>query len=411
MRRLLSVLISISVLFSVSVAQAPSPAFYLMDEALNTLEEHYFGFEKIDYGALGRDATTKLEVACKDLKPCPFTVGETILDDVLSSIGDGHTFRLSLNAWTQFLANANNAPLPMIGLKYAPLPDASALVVTRVLENSPAKLAGIQRGDIVKSVNGVSFENYKSATQAVNAITTLELSKQSITLDLQPKNSNLPKTVVLEPAMLNPWLPSFELSDGVAIITFYQYLTDGLIASKVHDFVRQAQALNARAIILDVRGSGGGSGYESAASAGAFLNQAVGTNFEAAGGSGKVEFLNGSITGTGFRIPTPALWTGKLIVLTNHISRSAAEYMTFFLQNAGRAKVLGEPTAGVLNTSTSIFPLPGDSSLAVTAAHSSTLTGKPHPERITPDIVLTDDMAALSQGRDLILEKALELLK
>ena len=115
-------------------------------------------------------------------------------------------------------------------------------------------------------MNGVSLENYKSATQAVNAITTLEFSKQSITFEVQSQNTDLPKTVVLEPAMLNPWLPSYELgSDGVAIITFYQYLTGGLIASKVHDFVRLAQAANARAIVLDVRGSGGGSGYESGA--------------------------------------------------------------------------------------------------------------------------------------------------
>jgi carboxyl-terminal processing protease len=410
MRKFFAILISFATFATLSIAQAPSPAYYLLDEALNTLEERYFGFAKIDFQALNVDGVARLEVACKDLTPCPFDVAEPILDDLLAGVGDGHTFRLTANAWAQFVANADNAPLPMIGLKFAPLPDASALVVTRVLENSPAKLAGLIRGDVVSAVNDMSFDKFKSATQAVNAITTLELNKQSITFEISHGASER-KSVKLEPVALKPWLPSYELrADGVAVITFYQYLTGGLIASTVHEYVRQAKVANARAIILDVRGSGGGSGYESAAAAGAFV-EPVGTQFKNLRGDGTIMYQNGEIANTGFRLPNPANWTGTVMVLTNHVSRSAAEYMTFFLQEAGRAKVIGEPTAGVLNTSTSIYPLPGDSSLAVTSGRSSTLAGVPHPERVTPDIIMTDDMAALSQGRDVILEKALELLK
>ncbi len=410
MRKLLAVLISFAVFTTFSLAQAPSPAQYFLDEALTTLEERYFGFATIDFKTLDQNANAKLELACKDLLPCPFAAGESTLDDVLAGVGDGHTFRLTPIAWAQFVANSDNAPLLMIGLKFAPLPDASALVVTRVLEGSPAKLAGIQRGDVVWAVNGTPLENFKSAAQAVNAITTLEFNKQSITLEVSRGNGEH-KTVKLEPAELKPWLPSYELRpDGVAVITFYQYLTGGLIASSVHDFVKQAQAAKARAMVLDVRGSGGGSGFESVAAAGAFT-EPVGTQFENTRGKGKIVYQNGEIANSGFKIGNPANWTQPVVVLTNHISRSAAEYMAFFLQESGRAKVIGEATAGVLNTSTSIFPLPGGSSLAVTSGRSSDLNGVPHPERVTPDVVMTDDMAALSQGRDLILLKALEMLK
>lgn len=410
MRKFLAVLVSFVALTSFSIAQAPSPAQYLLGEALLTFEERYFGFKEIDFNALGHDANTKLELACKDLSPCPFSVGESTLDNMLSSVGDGHTFRLTPIAWAQFVANSDNASLPMIGLKFAPLPDASALVVTRVLEGSPAQLAGIERGDVIWAVGGVSLETFKSASEAVSVITTFEFNKQGITLEVSHLGSER-KTVKLEPAELKPWLPSYELRpDGVAVITFYQYLTGNLIASRVHEFVRFAQAAKARAIVLDVRGSGGGSGYESVASAGAFV-EPVGTQFENTRGKGRVVYQNGQIANSGFRISNPAIWTGTVLVLTNHISRSAAEYMTFFLSETGRAKVIGEVTAGVLNTSTSIFPLPGGSSLAVTSGRSSSLNGVPHPEFVTPDVVMTDDMAALSQGRDLILLKALEMLK
>jgi carboxyl-terminal processing protease len=282
-----------------------------------------------------------------------------------------------------------------------------------VREDSPAKRAGLERGDSVWGINETSLEGFKTSTEAVTAIANLEFSGKPFSLSIQPKGGVERKSVSLEPDGLKPWLPSFELrNDGVAVITFYQFLTTGLIASKVHEYVKRAQTAGARAIILDLRGSGGGSGYESAAAAGAFMTQPVGTIFETARGKSSFYFQNGAIENTNFRIPEPALWTGKLLVLTNHISRSAAEYTAFFLQNAGRATVIGEATAGVLNTSTSIYPLPGGSNLAVTYGRSSTLNGVPHPEKVTPDIPLTDDMATLtSGGRDLILERALESLR
>jgi carboxyl-terminal processing protease len=73
--------------------------------------------------------------------------------------------------------------------------------------------------------------------------------------------------------------------------------------------------------------------------------------------------------------------------------------------------VIGERTAGVLNTSTSLYPLPDGSTLAITAGRSSSLDGAPHPEFVTPDVELTDDMAALASGRDVILNAALGQVK
>ena len=76
MRRLLASLVSFIVLTTMSVAQAPSPAQYLLDEAINTISERYFGFAQIDDSALNRNANQELELACKVLMPCPYSVGE-----------------------------------------------------------------------------------------------------------------------------------------------------------------------------------------------------------------------------------------------------------------------------------------------------------------------------------------------
>lgn len=419
MLRLLLVAVSLLTFQAASFAQAPSPAQVLLERGLTLLESNYYGFKPIDYDRLEADAALKLQSLCAGQSACPYSAGSSVLDETLASLGDGHSFRLSANRYAQFNADARGATLPIVGLKFGELPDAAALVITRVREGSSADKAGLKRGDVVSSVDGRALSEFKSASEATAFVTGLEFAGKPFTLGVSSQTTSAPsgtpstmleRPVTLTPELLTPWLPSYALrADGIAVITFYQYLTNNQIAAKVHAFVREAQAANARAVILDVRGSGGGSAFESLGSAGAFMDL-VGVRFENKYGSGANVFENGAITGTGFRIANPAKWTGPLLVLTNRISRSAAEYMAYFLQRAGRARVLGEPTAGVLNTSTTVSPLPDGGAIAVTSGRSKTLDGAAHPERIAPDTVISDDMVALSKGRDVILERAVQLL-
>ncbi len=419
MLRPLLVAFAFLTLQAASFAQAPSPAQVLLERGLSLLESNYYGFKAIDYAKLETDSALKLQGVCAGQSVCPYSAGSSVLDETLASLGDGHSFRLNANRYAQFNADAAGAKLPIVGLKFDALPDAPALVITRVREGSSAQAMGLKRGDVISSVDGRALSSFSSAAEATSFITGLEFAGKPFTVQVSSTTQSLSSTsngatlervVTLTPELLTPWLPSYVLRpDGIAVITFYQYLTGNQIAAKVHGYVRDAQAANAKAVILDVRGSGGGSAFESLASAGAFM-ESVGVRFESKFGSGANVFENGAITGTGFKISNPAQWTGPLLVLTNHISRSAAEYMTFFLQRAGRAKVLGEPTAGVLNTSTTVSPLPDGGAIAVTSGRSFTLDGAAHPERIAPDTVITDDMVALSKGRDVILERAVHIL-
>ncbi len=404
MRRLMLFCTAMLTLTVSSYAQAPSQAIFLIERAVDLLSSQYAGFAKFDLPALEKTAKAKLEVVCKDLPRCDYPQGLPILDNLISSLGDGHTFRMSALRRAEFNANAANQPLLGVGMKFAALPDSPALVVTRVLESSPATQAGIKRGDVVVGVNG-SLARFKSSTEAVTAISELEDS--SVRLEFEFSNN---QKITLEPRKIGPWLPSLEIKNDLAIITFYQFLTP-LVAARVFEHIKSATA--AKAIILDVRGSGGGSAFESMGSAGAFA-EPVGTNFETNNGKGGYEFRGGSITSNGTTIwnfPNFRRWNKPVLVLTNKISRSAAEYMTYFLQRAGRAVVIGERTAGVLNTSTGLYNLPDGSTLAITAGRSSDLAGVAHPEFVTPDIEMLDDMSALSGGRDLILEKATEMLR
>ena len=354
MLRPLVVSLAFLALQAASFAQAPSPAQVLLERGLSLLESNYYGFKRIDYAKLETDSGLKLRSVCAGQSACPYSAGSSVLAEALASLGDGHSFLLSANRYAQFNADASGAKLLIVGLKFDALPDAAALIITRVREGSSAERAGLKRGDVVTGVDGRALSEFASAAEAVSAITSLEFAGQPFALGISSQtvsasvaaggisftpSTMLERQVTLTPELTTPWLPSYALrSDGIAVITFYQYLTGNQIAAKVHAFVRQAQAANARAIILDVRGSGGGSAFESLASAGAFVDT-VGVRYENKYGSAVNVFENGAITGTGFKIANPAKWTGPLLVLTNHISRSAAEYMAYFLQQIGRAHV------------------------------------------------------------------------
>lgn len=419
MRQLLRASLVALIVSGAVVAQSNSPARDLFETAFGLIESAYFGYEKLDTNALYARFNARLNELCLSAKPCGFDVGNRVIDELTAAIGDGHTFRLTPLARKLSDADFAGTPLPSIGLKFAPLPDAPALVVTRALENEAGWNAGVRRGDTVWALGDQPLERFGSANDAIEAIQSQELESRAISLSVS-RNGAARHEVSLEPHLRGPWLPTLELRDDpgiprVGIISFYQFRTGGQVANRVHELVRQAQATDARAIILDLRHSGGGSAYEALGAAGAFT-EPVEMRVKARVGGYALEYQGGVVSFTGRSnqervVTNPVRWDGPVVVLTNATARSAAEYTAFFLQRVGRARVIGEPTAGVLNTATSLMNLPDGSLLAVTSARSFTPDDAPNPATITPDVLVRDDLSALSRGRDVVLEAALRSLE
>ena len=167
-----------------------------------------------------------------------------------------------------------------------------------------------------------------------------------------------------------------------------------------------------------MRDSAGGLVTEMLASLGAFLEHPVLLD-EFRWGRMKFEFVNGkfiqtendnSVT-TVPLVGQPTLWTGKIVVLTNAIAKSAPEYLAYLLQKTKRARVIGMPTLGALDTSNSFFNLPDGSSMAISLGRALESDGQKFPTKVTPDQIVPDDLMALSLGRDVILETALKSLE
>jgi carboxyl-terminal processing protease len=416
---ILGIVLTVILALSFTKADTLSPGMQLFDKALELLETNYYGYSKFDIQNLRTTFQPKIDTACKNFDPCPYSVTEGIVTDMISSLSDPHTYRLNLDqtkARDREFAGSNVCTA-CIGVRLSALPDSSVLMVLRVLQGSPADKAGIKRGDLVFKFGNVRVSHFKNEIEAIAAFKALESQNKPFTLQVSgPDATN--RTLEVAPANLTPWLPQLEWRGDVAVITIFQFKAGGQIASRIHAIVRQAQAKRAKAIVLDVRDSAGGLVTEMLASVGAFLERPVLLD-EFRWGHMKFEFINGKFVQTENNdnvttvslIGQPMLWKGKIVVLTNGIAKSAPEYLAYLLQKSKRTLVIGAPTLGALDTSNSFFYLPDGSSMAISLGRAKDENGIKFPSRVTPDKIVNDDLVALSLGRDVILETALRSLE
>jgi carboxyl-terminal processing protease len=396
-----------------------SPASWLFNRALTTLQANYFGYAPLDTGGLREQYLPRLENACEGLTECPFEAVNDLISEMISSIGDPHTYRLAPDQAATINRDFGNLPslTPSFGMTVDAMPDAPMLVVKRVRENGPAFRADLRRGDVILGWNGSSLSAFGSVQEALKRLYQAERDAETLQLEVRRAGQGV-RTLEIAPVPLQPWPPQLEMRpNGMAVITFYQFKASGHVARIVHQLVARAINANARGIVLDVRDSAGGLISECLGVLGAFMdNPALLDEFR--DGRYRFEFAEGrfvQIDPLGRRAEVPVVnqtsrWTGPLVVLTNDRAKSAPEYLAYLLQRARRARVVGEPTLGALDTSNGFFPLPDGSAMAVSMGRSLELSGTPFPKRVKPDITSHDDLAALAAGRDLTLELAVRPL-
>jgi carboxyl-terminal processing protease len=404
---------------AVSSAAAPSPAETLFARALDVLEANYFGYAKLDPERLRESFQPKLEAACKSFETCPYDAVSGVVNEMIASLSDPHTYRLTPEQTgvieADFAGTRSNTP--QFGLTVAEVPDAAALVVKRVLEAGPAAQGGFKRGDLILSINNQPLELFDSSDAAIADLKSLERSNVPTNFEVMRGAGRYRFSV--QSQRLEPWLPQLEvLPNQVGVITFFQFKAGGHVANRVHELVRRAQDLQLRALILDVRDSAGGLVSECLGSVGAFLEPVMQTHefrfgrvrFEYSKGRFAQVNTDGSRSDPQVIVNNPSRWTGPIVILTNSRAKSAPEYLAYLLQHHARARVIGEPTLGALNTSNSFFSLPDKSSMAVSMGRALETDGTPYPARVTPDQVVSDAAEMLASGRDLPLERALQIL-
>lgn len=106
--------------------------------------------------------------------------------------------------------------------------------------------------------------------------------------------------------------------------------------------------------------------------------------------------------------PSKPKLKGKVIFITNGIAISYSESFMGYIEGYKLASIVGEPTAGS-NGNINIMQLPGGYAISFTGMKVTKIDGSPlHGVGITPTIPLKRSIKGVREGRDELLERAME---
>jgi carboxyl-terminal processing protease len=209
------------------------------------------------------------------------------------------------------------------------------VVISDPYENSPAQKAGLKAGDRILEVNGKSAKG--KSTSEVSAIlkgqpgTTLKL-----TILAYGETNPVEKTVTREEIKL-PNIPyADKVADDIAYIQLNQF-TENAAKELKEAFVRQ-KGQGAKALIIDLRGNGGGLLQEAVL----IMNLFVDKNNTIVSTKGKLREKNFD-----HKTVFPALDLNiPIAVLVDNNSASASEIVAGSFQDLDRGVIIGQRTYG-----------------------------------------------------------------
>ncbi|MBB3729470.1 S41 family peptidase [Nonomuraea dietziae] len=206
------------------------------------------------------------------------------------------------------------------------------LFITRVLPGSPAAKAGIRAGDIIVKVNGVPAFIGDTVNQGILDA----FASGTVRLTLKRPTTGRTRTVELKegPVTRPPQVAtSKRLGDGVAYVQlpgFFEGAADQVIAKL------QGKP---KAVVLDLRGNGGGSPREVTRLLGAFAHGKVTSYFCPLEGDCAPNRTDDSVPLLGLR----------LVVLTDRGCASACEDFSAAVKGHGLGTLVGTRTAGAVS--------------------------------------------------------------
>ncbi len=259
-------------------------------------------------------------------------------------------------------------------------------VVTEVLPGSPAEAAGILPGWIVVAREGVPLGPRIDFRPKEGEAAVWEF------LDATDRPVRL--APVAQPLSLAPRQVARVLDDGVVYLRFDEFNGSG------RRWLSRQLAAHAGApgVIVDLRQNAGGETISLGVTIGEFFERAVdcGTFIKRSGARAvKTSWQLGS-----------ARYRGRVAVLVDGATGSAAEIFAAVLQEHGRATVIGRRTAGAVLASW-YYALPDGGQLQLSREDYLTPRGRRlEGVGVEPDVTVTRTLADLRAGRDPDLAEA-----
>lgn len=336
----------------------------------------------------------------------------------LAVIGRIHDTHANIWGRDESLEKFRGVNSPPVGITFV----EDKAVVTRYLDQALAEKSGLKIGDIIEKINDKKMSDIVKEsldmTPASNYPTQLRdisrviLKTNESSLKIQYKRGDVTKEIQLDcypkdkyktnpNALYDNTVPSFKMIRPDIAYLYPGSLKPGEIDKIIPEIAKT------RGLIVDFRT------YPSD-----FIVFSLG-GYLVPKPIAFVKFSQASITTPGLFTLTEEImvgkensdyYRGKVVILINEITQSSAEYTTMALRTAPRATVIGSTTAGA-DGNVSQFFLPGGISTMISGIGVYYPDGK-ETQRvgIIPQIVVKPTIKGITEGRDELLEKALEII-
>jgi carboxyl-terminal processing protease len=266
--------------------------------------------------------------------------------------------------------------------------------VVAPLPGSPAEKAGVKGGDLIDAIDGKAMRN-APMWQIKAALEGAEGSSCELSLFRGGDEKKI--TISVPRGRFESPVPSTKWERDVAILKIPTF-TPG-VAAAIRKELDEASRRNIDKVVIDLRGSIGGSIAEAAPAASLFLPKGpVATVVSRKAPEKPLETTGDPV------------WKGSVVLLVDDSTAGAAEVFAAAMHDRGHAKTVGETTVGMAIIQKSV-PTEEGGTLFMTVGRYVSPSGQVLGGKgLSPDdrvIVIPGE----SGDRDLILERGLELAR
>lgn len=324
----------------------------------------------------------------------PITVVYAAVAGMVASMRDPNSAFFTPDAFAQFIRRTRGDDFAGVGIVIEE--QAGQVVITDVLEGSPASEAGLRAGDAIVTVDGVATAG-QTLDQVSQMIRGAENTPVVLTIRRAGQGAQLTFSItrrrIQQRVVTTRMLPS-----GVGYLRLTQFTQPSadLVAAGLRSLMQEG----ARGIVLDIRGNPGGLLEASVNVASHFLERGVVATLESGRGQSTAYTVR----------PRDPKFTGPLVVLVDRGSASASEVVAGALQDNG-IKLVGTRTYGKA-TVQAVYRFRDGSGLRVTISHYLTPSGRDiEGQGLMPDVEVALAGAALGSAEDAQLNRAVAMVQ
>jgi carboxyl-terminal processing protease len=250
------------------------------------------------------------------------------IEALLAALGDPSTRLLGPDAWAAFLAEVSGAATVGVGLRELldlDLGRDGRLVVITTQPGGPAARGGLAPGDVLETVDGQPVGTLGEAMARLRG-------REGSDVRLGLRHGGEARSVTLRREALRA--DGSHVRAGRTEGGALHLALDGFSAGTPAAVERALQDAGDGPVVLDLRNNPGGALDAALAVAGLFL------------GEREVMRTVGKLDAPVLRSVGTSRVQGRVVVVTNAGTASAAELLAAALRDSGRARLVGESTAG-----------------------------------------------------------------